>query len=330
MTRRVDALPIPYWLTYILFGLVLFILGYLISWSQAGGGTPNWPPIFFVVLFQVAYFPLVIHYMDKLALRAFSEVKPIIKTDPKSTPDFEKFLTIMPAKQTRIVSLLSFLIVLILGYFGTQQAEGASSLPLPSGANDYFEIYAVIVLTILWQWNGMLLYHSFRQLRTVDYLLSNFVTIHPFHQKELFTFSKLSATIGFSTIFVNPLWIIFDPGITSLVISVTFMVLSLIAFIVPLLGVHRILEREKDRLLDQNGIDTEESLVQLNQAISSNTKADLEVINLRLSTLEQARTQIDAISTWPWKLTTLRQFSAAIVAPIFIWLIQYYLSNTLL
>ena len=327
ISKRIDEFPIPYWLTYILYGLILYLLGILINWIQTGERFPNWEPIVYVILFQAAYFPLIIHYMDKLALRAYSEVEAIIKSSKKKLPDFKKLLTVMPAKQTWLVSLASLLFVVLLGYVGSQQLEGASAIPI---GFDLMGIFTLIVLVLLWLANGLVTYHSVRQLRVVDYLLSNFVTIHPFHQKELFTFSKLSASIGITTIIVGPLWIIFDPGITSLVISLIFAALSSIAFISPLLGAHRILELEKDRLLNQNGKHTEASLFQLEKAISKNTKADLEIINLRLSTLERARSQIDQISTWPWKLTTLRQFSAAIVVPLLIWLIQYFLSNALL
>jgi hypothetical protein len=48
-----------------------------------------------------------------------------------------------------------------------------------------------------------------------------------------------------------------------------------------------------------------------------------------LTTLKKARDQIETISTWPWKIETLRQVIAAIFLPLIIWLLQYFLAQAL-
>ena len=61
--------------------------------------------------------------------------------------------------------------------------------------------------------------------------------------------------------------------------------------------------------------------------LDKDVDAELDTINQSLSSLEKARSQIEAISTWPWKGETLRQLITAIFLPLLIWMIQYLLTE---
>ena len=105
---------------------------------------------------------------------------------------------------------------------------------------------------------------------------------------------------------------------------------GLFAFIFPLIGVHRMLVKEKDRLLDENGKQVEKTIASLTAKLETNEGDDLNIIDQSLSSLEKARLQIERISTWPWKAETFRQLITAIILPTLIWFIQYWLSKYLL
>jgi hypothetical protein len=130
-------------------------------------------------------------------------------------------------------------------------------------------------------------------------------------------------------VIITPLWIILDPGMVSLAISIVFAIFGLIAFISPLIGVHNIMVREKDRLLDENAIQIEKTIEDLMIEVKSDRPERLSLADQKLSSLEKARLQIERISTWPWRMETLRQILAAIFLPIVIWLMQYFLAQLL-
>jgi hypothetical protein len=73
----------------------------------------------------------------------------------------------------------------------------------------------------------------------------------------------------------------------------------------------------------------EKTIESLMIELKKDQPAGLELANQRLSSLEKARIQIERISTWPWKTETLRQILVAILLPIVIWLLQYFLAQVL-
>jgi hypothetical protein len=192
-----------------------------------------------------------------------------------------------------------------------------------------FGVYSMIVFLLLWLSNGLFVYHTIHQLKAVNYIYTNLTVVHPFHQRELYSFSGLSALTGIGIVLITPLWIVFDPGWVSLSISIAFAVFSLIAFLTPLYGVHRILENEKDRLIDENARQVEESISSLMLQLRRGNVEGLERLDQALTSLEKARVQIERISTWPWKTETPRRVIAAIFLPLLIWIIQYFLAQLL-
>jgi hypothetical protein len=190
-------------------------------------------------------------------------------------------------------------------------------------------IYSMAVFALLWLVNGIFVHHTIHQLRAVNHIYTNLTQVHPFHQRELYAFSGLTARTSIGIVLTTPAWILFDPGFVSLSISLTFTALALVVFITPLLGIHRLLKDEKDRLLDENARQTEQAISRLTGQLEGGHYEGLEGVDQALTSLEKARQQIERISTWPWRTETLRQVIVAIVLPLLIWLIQYFMAQYL-
>ena len=322
----VDKLPIPNWFAYLLVSFILLGVGLIAQWLGEAGTIKDWDPIFFVAVFQIGFIFIIIHYLDRYGLRALEEFKPAIKESEQGRyPDLKRVISTLPARKTLAVCLISMSIGLVL-VLGTVFSEGGIGSTIEP-SSDPFGIYTGILMLLLWFTNGLFLYHTYHQLRLINIIYTNLTVVHPFHQRELFAFSGFSARTGIGIVLLTPLWIIFDPGPTSLVICVMFAVIGLIAFILPLLGVRRMLADEKDRLLDENGKQVERTISLMMKELEKDVGAELDTINQSLSSLEKARSQIEAISTWPWKGETLRQLVTAIFLPLLIWIIQYLLTE---
>jgi hypothetical protein len=324
-SARVDRSRLPNWLIYTLIP-VLWILICLLAQRLDGSGTlRDWEPISFVAIAQIGYILFINQVLDKLALLALADFKPALNIEDEKYPLLQRLISTMPARTTFIVTF-SFGFVGIFLIFVAMSGNLDSSVAPSSG---YFGIVIALTMLFLWFGNGLFVYHTYHQLSVVNYIYTNLTKVHPFHQKELFAFSTFSAQTGIAFVIVTPLWIILDPGIVSLVISIVFALLGLIAFISPLIGVHNILNNEKDRLLDDNAKEVEKTIERLMDVMKNDQPEGLELVDQKLTSLEKARIQIDRISTWPWKIETLRQILAAVFLPLIIWLLQFFLAQAL-
>ena len=100
-------------------------------------------------------------------------------------------------------------------------------------------------------------------------------------------------------------------------------------FLLPLLGIHRHLVREKDRGLQETGKRMESGVAELHRRMDRNELTRMDDLNKALASLEIERGALERVPTWPWERGTLRSLIAAIVIPLLIWAIQAILQRYL-
>jgi hypothetical protein len=291
VSHWVETLPLPVWLMYPLFGLVLMVVGLVIQQVTYSGTILEWHPINFVTIFQSAYIFLVTHYLDKHAVLAFEAFKPALSLDKNGITKLRRMISTLPSGKTLLADFIfmTFCMMPVVRSLLTGQSMGsAMSFNLTP-----FGIYSILTFLLLWLSNGLIIYHTFHQLNVIHYILTSHTVVHPFHQRELYAFSGLSARTGIAFALTAPLWIVFDPGLSSLIICSVFAVLGLAAFIAPLIGVHRILQIEKDRLMYENSRQMEDTITLLLQQKRNGSAEDLSRIDLALTALKKARIQVE-------------------------------------
>jgi hypothetical protein len=108
----------------------------------------------------------------------------------------------------------------------------------------------IVVLT-----NLMLLlfiYHTSHQLHMIHWIYTTCTKINLFHLSPLYAFSQLSAATALGWIANVYVWVVAVPTVYAdplmFVTAVFIVLLGLVAFLWPLLGVHHLLEEEKGRL----------------------------------------------------------------------------------
>ncbi len=328
----INRLPGPSWVAY--FGLVLLLacVGGFIQFIENPSMPVTFPPIVILVLFQIAYVLSLMDFLDKRAKRALETLRPILKKEETPYLKLKNRLTSMPARPILILTVFvliffSFLSTQIFSMSAAGSPENELSVAIGEFTNTPFGIYSYLVFVLLWLINSLFIYHTFRQLKAINYAYTQCFEINLFRQNELYAFSTVSASTGIGLVLISPIWLIVDPSVISLIINISFAVLAMIIFVSPLLGVHRLLKDQKDALIS-NSLKKKEALItELYARIENKDLTDIENYERALSSLDKAHTEIENISTWPWKMETVRQFVGALFLPIIIWMIQFYLNQ---
>jgi hypothetical protein len=256
-TARIDRLTVPSWLVYTLIPLLWLLLVLLAQSIDGQARLLAWEPINFVAIFQIGYVLFINQFLDKHTLRALDEIKPTLRIQEDQYPKLQYLISTLPTRKTILFCLLFGMVGVLLSLGAMVGTNLDTSIAL---GTDLSGIVVLFTLINLWITNGLIVYHTFHQLNVVSFIYTHLVIVRPFQLRELFAFSGFSARTGIAIVLITPLWIIFDPGLVSLAISMVFALFGLIAFLSPLLGVHDILVREKDRLLDENAKQVERAI----------------------------------------------------------------------
>lgn len=95
-----------------------------------------------------------------------------------------------------------------------------------------------------------------------------------------------------------------------------------VSFVLPLSGMHHLLEKEKSRLSAKWDRRFEAAFHRLHQHLDSESLQELRALNTALSSLMIDRHALAKISTWPWRPETLRGFLTTIAIPLLLWLMR--------
>ena len=185
------------------------------------------------------------------------------------------------------------------------------------------------------------LLHTIHQLRMVDRIQSMAPDISLFHTRPVYALSALTARTGIGiAMFVY--WVaylnygleIFGPQAALLVIDLSITGLLLLtssgAFVIPLLGMHERLVKEKNRALYEVNERIELVIARLHAKVDSTSADETDAANKNLESLLLEAETLSKTSTWPWSPETLRTFLGAIALPVIVWLITTALDRFIL
>jgi hypothetical protein len=328
----VNRLPGPSWVAYLVFVLLLTGGGAIIQLLDDPSQPVVFPSAIILEFFQIAYILSLVDFLDKRAESALEVFRSILNGDEAQYLGLKTRLTTLPARPVAIVTLSVLVFFTIFGiWFFSSPSSDATLVSAttwiypktPSGG------YFFLIDTLLWVFNGVFIYHTIHQLKTIDYAYTQCAEINLFRQTELYAFSTVSASTAIGLSLSSPVWMIIDPGLFSTTVSILFAILAIIIFVTPIVGVHNLLKDQKDALTKNISLKAEALILDLLSRIEDQNLIDIETYEGTLSSLEKADSRIEGISTWPWKTETVRQFIAALFLPVSIWMIQFYLNQLL-
>jgi hypothetical protein len=331
LTARIESLPAPPWLTYLVLAApwaVVFV------GVQACQGTYQESGFYAWHLFVVVQ-PLLgiaaIHYLDRLAASAFQRFRSAMSG---SQADFDSALyqlTTLPARQTTIASLLGLLFAAVqLSLSGDPGASmHVASTPISLTVSN-------VNIIVAWIGYAVVFYHGYHQLRVIDWLYRSRAIIDPFHPQPLYALSEITSSTAILLLVVTYGWfgvatggslrtLPTEPGFY--ITSAGVLALGVFIFVWPLWGAHRLLVDAKNHALNRNASNYKTALEELHRAVSSRELDEIEIWEKAIAATDLERRHVDRLATWPWSPGTFRNFLFALLVPIIVWIIQYGLQE---
>jgi hypothetical protein len=314
LAGRIDQLPGPYWLPYLLVCLALLgLAGVLLNLE----GEYLTPAVIFA--HSVPFYGFwLLHYLDRRAAASLEEYRPAFTGNEAEARGIRWQLTTLPARPAAVASLVA----LLLGVLVSLEWTTTSAF----GVLDRLQFYASVVFA------GLYIYHSIRQLRVVNRLYATSTRVDLHNAAPLAAFSTLSAHTAIGGLLIISAAVLITPeGLVGPFMSAAalFSLMAVLAFLLPLMGLHRRLVQTKDQELSDLSLRWQKCMSEVYRRVDEGDLAAADRVNTTLLALERARAVIERIPTWPWRAETMRSLVAALVLPVVITLIQFGLQRLL-
>lgn len=322
-TDWVDHLAGPSWIFYAGLWLVLYLIEFVTQW--AGDLATTFHPFH---IFFVGIIPLIlalIHYLDRTADAALSKFRPVLDCSDADYAVLRYRLTTLPARPALIAALISVAVDL---FFPGSDSLGQRLFADSPGSADYNTAISFIGSFCF----GVLIYHTLHQLIVVSQIYPR-ARVNLYNLGPLYAFSDLSARTAIGLLAISYSWYGTVPEFfsetTGAGTGLLLLVIIILTFIWPLLGVHNLLVEEKNRVLAETSRQLEATIAELHRSIGSKENQDMDVMHKAMMSLEIENRMLGHISTWPWQAETVRWFVAALLFPVIVWLMQWILQRVL-
>ncbi len=349
LSRRIDRLPGPSWLAYLLLGVAGMVV---LTGVQMLAGAYHPGKYLVLHLFlgsQFAYLLGLMSLLDRSAATALDTFRPVLELPRRSREgpaekgssleELRYRLTTLPPRPTLWASLAGVLVGVVTPLLafripGTTAhsltaAFAWGSMSTSPGAMAAFLIQMAFSEAVA----GVFIYHSIHQLREISRIYLTFARLNLYRLQPLYAFSVPAALTSGGLILYNYAWFAVAPEFLaqpiSIVLGIFFAVASAVIFAWPLLGIHRRLVAEKRRAIAESARRFEAAVAELHQRVDKKALTKMDDLNKALMSLEIERAALQRIPTWPWEAGTLRGVAATLVLPLVIWLVQYILQRIL-
>ena len=324
----VEKLPTHAWIFYVLFGVVLIVIQFLFLWLEGGLQDEELLPVIIFNGFVTPFVLALIHLLDNQAVTALNSMRPVLDTTESEFDQYEYKLSTMPSSLTLVAGLTMLLFFILM--------EQLWIVPLRYAALEQLPIFNVVYFIIdkssafLF---GVFIYHTIRQLRIVNAINSSHIRVNLFNLGPFQAFSRLTASTAVGLVVGVYAWILINPDLLTDPVTMGFTVINTIlavsVFVWPLFGVHRRMEIEKGRALQEIDLRFEAVFSKFNQLFLDDDSSVIERLNGTIASLTIQHNRISAIPTWPWRPETARFVLTAIALPLVLMIIQFFIAQAL-
>lgn len=316
VTDRVKQLPIPVWLLYLVLGLALVLLHAAIKWSEGAYPAGTFFPFHLVLNLSPVVVMAMMYYFDDWAETALATFRPAMSIEEAEYEKVRYQLTTLPRLQTFIASFIGLaygLIYLIL-LITPQQKEQYKVFRSPTGS--VLDVTLELLNYLLY---AILFYHTVHQMRIISRIYSTYTHVDLFQLGPLHAFSTLAARIAISIAIMTYAWIYAFSGSANISDTLTpalAIPLLFATFILPLMGIHRILQQEKGKLQSENALHLKAALAELHHRREAGDYGQIDGVSKAIDALTKEQSLLDKISTWPWQPETVRWVGTALLLPV--------------
>ena len=328
----VERLPLPPTLTYLLGYLVFVSTHHVILWTS--GALPMGEfsqgilfTIYFWMFLQIAAF----HYFQNQAETALLLFRPALDTNEKEFEKLRFFFANFSARPALVGAVLSIAISLAL-FFGpyTIVSPMFSATPLAS---------ALTILILLGSPFAFgFFYFVCRSLIGINRLYRKVKHINLFNLGPLYVLSRFTSKVGILFIlylvvnsFTTGAWGSQESGEAIASFYLIFNgLIAILAFVLPLWGIHVRLAVAKDAASTENNQMIQEHFSDIQRNVKQRKIEKVNELRAGNAALLEYRAELGKISTWPWDTATLRTFITALAVPMIVWFVQQVLQRTLI
>ncbi len=327
LTAWVERLPGPNWSYYLGLGLFLILVQVIVLWAEGASPISEYMTVYGFLALVISFFLALFHYLDQRAGAALTALRPALQASDQEYHELHYRLTTLPARSTLLVGLVALGLVFLTG-IGTYQSETMSEFPI---ANSLLQI----LYLICWWIFITFMRHTVHQLRLINRIYTQHISINLFRLPPLYAFSNLSALTAASITVVPYGWTVIhysdldinDPSFWVWVPGI--ILLAIITFIWPQMGIHRLQVNEKDRLLNEAKKRLEVIILELHQRVDEAELEKMDNVYKTISSLQMEIKTLEGIPTWPWEPEAVRLLITALALPLGLWVVQYVLQQVL-
>jgi hypothetical protein len=236
----------------------------------------------------------------------------------------------MPFRTSLVVAILAI-------------AEGAIYIPVLLSPVDIAASYyltsptATIADTLLSILAGLFMvtfgFHTLRQLWLISRIYTRHTNVSIFDTAGLYALSRVTAVTSVALLFFTYIYFalyITNGSINSVINGVVVALIvfgALLAFVVPLWGAHRLLQRSKNARQSEVARRIEVASDALHARTDAGEYAEVGDVKSALDALLVERGVVAKASTWPWEPDALRGVLTAVLLPILIWIVTRILER---
>lgn len=315
--------PIPVWLIFVLTIVVLGGGQHLYAWYSGAlpVGTIN-PDLALSSLWVITALVLWRHTTHG-AGQAIDQYRPYLAMS-------EREFSEVRFRFTTIASGIGFILMLSGTWFGIQGARADIEV---APAIQY--LVPPIRFTIWILANALFMPLGFQLLRQAQIMRSLYLRaekIDLFNLYPLFGFSKYVA-LGGALVFFQSVVLPFGINPTAynvaenLFFGVTSAMATLGVFFYSLWGVNRQLVGRKRQILTEINSKIETMFQRIHSAFETEDYAEIAGMRTMLSALQDEKSAIQVVRTWPWEPGTLSWLVSALLIPLLITFLREYIVN---
>lgn len=327
----------PAWMLVLLASSLLYLGFSAVQW--AGGvyprGSFNLFHAFFI--FELAYLPLLMVYLNRSAESSLREYQPVLKGDEQEQGVLRQTLLNSPPRQTLIMSIvpvLGFILMLYLIFGQGIQLFGGDTFDIFQMADTPLSVFSVMAVSaVRWFLYGGFGYHVYHQLKCISAIYNRWTVINIWDTRPLYALSMHTAKTAIGVIVSPYLWFATGGDLSATTFSIAMSLilgfLGILIFILPLRGVHEILKREKDQQLSALAKRLNTLMRKLDALVEGEEFAKIGGVDNAIRSYQGLKESLDAVPTWPWQPGLFRNLLGALSLPILIWILQQILETYL-
>jgi hypothetical protein len=272
--------------------------------------------------FSLVWTFIINHVLHQLSISSFEQFKPSLSVSKEKVEEFRQCFIYAPPIFAWVALVLGLNTFAIFWAAGIEEglAETTRSLAL-----------AFVYGLLLFAGNSALImyfmFNSIRRLRLITYLHKQVKNFDLFNLNPLRAFSRVSSGAAVSLILSVAIFQRFNSSTEDIVFLIVLSLLSIVVFVVPLIGIRNRISMERDNQINSINSDLAKVASKIRQSLNNDQLDNLGKLKDGQDGLNFQREELRKTRVWPWKSATIRGFSSAFLLPILIWLITRLLER---